>query len=79
MFGASKYHCANLAQKVFEVARVNVDLSEVPQRLFRKGRSPCGRVFHELVYEVHISLQASLVFSLVVGGRTYGDLTAEYD
>ncbi|KAF2449569.1 hypothetical protein P171DRAFT_507242 [Karstenula rhodostoma CBS 690.94] len=62
---------------VYEVARLRVDLEKVPQRAFRK-RHNSKNPYYELHYEVHISVQSGLEFSLWVDGKRYGAVTAEY-
>jgi hypothetical protein len=64
---------------VFQVAELAVDLDDVPERLFRKKRSKDGKIYHQVEYEIKISVQSSLEYSLSVEGVTYGSVTARYE
>lgn len=70
---------ANKKKGVYTVAQVTVDFSDVPADKFRLKRSPGGGLYHRLNYDVEISLQSSLEFSLTIDGVKYGSLTATYD
>jgi len=58
---------------------LTVDLSVVPKKEFKAMRSPEGKLYHKLSFEVAISAQSSLEYSLLVNGKTYGSVTAKYD
>ncbi|KAK7182682.1 hypothetical protein PSPO01_11263 [Paraphaeosphaeria sporulosa] len=62
---------------VYEVARLRVNLEQVPQRAFRKQNNS-KKPYYELHYEIHISVQSGLEFSLWVDGKRYGAVAAEY-
>lgn len=61
------------------MATLTVDLNKVPKNYFKSKRSPTGVRYHELNYEVAISVQSSLEFSVLVDGRKYGSITAKYE
>ncbi|KAH6865782.1 hypothetical protein BKA58DRAFT_413432 [Alternaria rosae] len=46
---------------------------------FKAAKSPVGEPYHSLSYDVAISVQSSLQYSLLVNGKTYGSVTAKYD
>jgi hypothetical protein len=56
-----------------------VDLSGVPERLFRKKRSKNGRIYHTLSFEVDIAVQSALEYSFSVEGVKYGSVKARYE
>jgi hypothetical protein len=60
------------------VAKLVVDLSDVPQSAYMTCVSPDGELYHQLRFEVEISVQSSLEFSLLVQGVRYGSVTAKY-
>ncbi|KAF1845397.1 actin-like ATPase domain-containing protein [Cucurbitaria berberidis CBS 394.84] len=64
---------------VYTVATVKVDLGAVPQGQFKAKLSVSGALYYRLEYEIHVSVQTSLEYSLVVNGKTYGSLTATYE
>lgn len=66
-------------QAVYKVTELIVDLSFVPQHEFTAERSPSGKRYHILDFQVAISVQSSLEYSLLVNGKTYGTVTANYD
>ncbi|KAI9748615.1 MAG: hypothetical protein M1835_001753 [Candelina submexicana] len=57
-----------------------VDLSAVPRHLFRKKtRYTDEATYYELHYNLMVTIQsAPMLFSLEVGGKAYGQVTAEY-
>jgi hypothetical protein len=65
-------------QGVHEVATLHVKLSDVPQHLFIRHIDSFGLVYHSLSFEVEISVQSSLEFSVSVKGKKYGSVTAKY-
>jgi hypothetical protein len=67
-----------LKQNVYEVVKLVVDLSPVPERSFRKHRSKSGVTYHSLDFEIEISLQSTLEYSLLVDGVRYGTVKADY-
>jgi hypothetical protein len=69
----------SLLKGVFEIAKLVVDLSGVPERLFRKKRSKDGRTYHMLSFEVNISVQSALEYSFSVEGVKYGSVQARYE
>jgi hypothetical protein len=66
-------------QAVYKVTELTVDLSVVPKKEFMAKRSPSGEPYHTLSFQVAISAQSSLEYSLLVNGKTYGTVTAKYD
>ncbi|CAG5141087.1 uncharacterized protein ALTATR162_LOCUS861 [Alternaria atra] len=64
---------------VYKVTTLTVDLSVVPKKEFKSKRSPSGKTYHSLSYDVVISAQSILEYSLLVNGKTYGTVTAKYD
>ncbi|CAN9107961.1 unnamed protein product [Alternaria alternata] len=64
---------------VYKVTELTVDLSVVPKKEFMAKRSPSGEPYHTLSFQVAISAQSSLEYSLLVNGKTYGTVTAKYD
>lgn len=65
-------------QNVFTVAALSVDLSSVPAACFQTCFAPGGRVYTTLSFQVEISVQSSLEYSLLVEGVRYGSVTAKY-
>lgn len=65
-------------QSVYKVAELIIDLSSVPKKQFVREKDPHGNFYYKLSYEVHVSVQSSLEFSLVVNGTTYGSVQANY-
>ncbi|KAJ4324502.1 hypothetical protein N0V94_001242 [Neodidymelliopsis sp. IMI 364377] len=63
---------------VYTVATLRVNLESVPQKFFKAQRSPSGDLYYELAFNVEISVQSALEFSVSVGGRKYGLVTAQY-
>lgn len=66
-------------QAVYKVTELIVDLSVVPKKEFIAERSPSGKLYHTLFFQVAISAQSSLKYSLLVNDKTYGTVTAKYD
>ncbi|RYN41192.1 hypothetical protein AA0112_g2169 [Alternaria arborescens] len=64
---------------VYKVTELIVDLSVVPKKEFIAERSPSGKLYHTLFFQVAISAQSSLKYSLLVNDKTYGTVTAKYD
>jgi hypothetical protein len=56
-----------------------VDLSDVPEQEFVPLWTPQGRPYKRLDYDVEMSLQSSLEFSVSVKGKKYGAVTAKYE
>jgi hypothetical protein len=65
-------------QKVYKVAQLEANLQTVPKALFRDCRTPSGALYHEIHFDVEISVQSSLEFSLPINGNKYGSVTAKY-
>ncbi|KAF1911224.1 hypothetical protein BDU57DRAFT_485781 [Ampelomyces quisqualis] len=63
---------------VYTVATLKVDLSDVPQHLFKYHINPAGKEYYVLRFDVKIAIQSSLEFSLVVNGKEYGSVVAKY-
>lgn len=61
------------------VAKLTVDLSSVPKKEFKVKRGRAGCRYYRLDYEVEISIQTCLEFSLSVNGKKYGSVSANYD
>jgi hypothetical protein len=53
-------------------------LNDVPQHLFELNLSPHGEAYHRLVFDVEISVQSVLEFSVSIKGTRYGSVTATY-
>jgi hypothetical protein len=68
-----------LSRDVYKVAEVVINLDAVPSDKISILHSSSGREYHRLAFEVHITLQSTLGFSLVLDGTTFGSLTATYD
>jgi hypothetical protein len=65
-------------QDVFLVATLTVDLSKVPKKEFSAKQSPAGRRYHKIHFDLEISIQSALEFSLTINGKKYAAVTAEY-
>ncbi|KAF1950892.1 Hsp70 family protein [Byssothecium circinans] len=65
-------------KNVYEVAKLTIDLSCVPQREFQTKRSPGGDVYYHLDYTIEISVQSALEYSLSINGVKYGSVAANY-
>ncbi|KAH3975901.1 hypothetical protein HBH98_042340 [Parastagonospora nodorum] len=65
-------------KSIYRLATLEVDLSGVPQDEFEVLRSPSGHTYHRIIYTVDISIQSSLDFSVSIGGKKYGRITARY-
>lgn len=63
---------------IYKVAEITADLRGVPQNKFTKDSSPDGRTFHCLDFDLEISVQSSLQYSLLVDGVRYGSVSAKY-
>jgi hypothetical protein len=63
---------------VYTVATLNVDMSGVPQHLYKTGTSPSGARYQILSFDVKIAVQSALEFSMSVNGVEYGSVTAKY-
>ncbi|KAI4710800.1 hypothetical protein J4E89_004390 [Alternaria sp. Ai002NY15] len=64
---------------VFSVVTLTIDLSKVPKKEFKARRSPDRRQYHQISYEVEISIQSALQFSCSVEGKNVGSITAKYE
>ncbi|KAL1801372.1 hypothetical protein ACET3X_001714 [Alternaria dauci] len=64
---------------VYKVTELVVDLSVVPQKEFVAERCPLGKPHYTLSFQVAISVQSSLEYSVLVNGIRYGSVTAKYD
>ena len=64
---------------MYKVAEVPVDLSSVPETYFEKKKSPLGRTYVELDYEIALFVQSSLEMYLTVDGKRYGTLTPAFE
>jgi hypothetical protein len=64
---------------VKEIAQLIVDLNGVPMDEFTVHRSPAGRLYYKIEYEVAISVQSSLEYTLLVNGEKLGSVTARYE
>ncbi|KAH7093078.1 hypothetical protein FB567DRAFT_487211 [Paraphoma chrysanthemicola] len=65
---------------IFTVATLQVDLSNVPNSEFTLHHSStANRLYHRLNFNVEISVQGSLEFSLSVKGNKYGAVKASYE
>lgn len=57
-----------------------VNLSKIPSRLYKSQRSPDGRVYHSLDYQIGMQLRSGgLKFDLRVDDVIYGNVTASFD
>ena len=65
-------------QDVYTVATLCVNVEDVPQRLFRTASSPSGSMYYKLFFDVELSVQSALEFSVSVNGKKYGSVTAKY-
>ncbi|KAF2867014.1 Hsp70 family protein [Massariosphaeria phaeospora] len=65
-------------QHVYKVAELRIDLTCVPKDMFVAQRSPQGKPYHTLSYEVEIVVSSVLEFSLTVNEKRYGSVTAKY-
>lgn len=65
-------------QDVYKIATLGVDLSGVPGHLYKACTSPSGASYHTLSFDVEISVQSALEFSLSVNGQKYGSVAAKY-
>ncbi|CAN9134369.1 unnamed protein product [Alternaria alternata] len=65
-------------EDVFRVAKLTINLTKVPKRTFKVKRSPDGRTYHEIDFEVEISIQSALEYSCSVKGKRVGSVTVEY-
>jgi hypothetical protein len=63
---------------VFKVATLVVDLTCVPDRAFVRTLSPSHGSYHTLYFQVEMTIQSSLEFSLLVNGVRYGAVIANY-
>lgn len=61
------------------MATLMVDLNKVPKKEFNAKRSRTGRCYHQLDFEVEISVQSKLEFSFSVNGKRYESITAKYE
>jgi hypothetical protein len=61
------------------VTKLKVDFSDVPLAEFQRLTSPTGRPYYRIEYDVEISVQSSLEFSVSSKGKKYGTVTASYD
>jgi hypothetical protein len=55
-----------------------VDLSDVPKSAFLRISSPSNGIYYLLFFQVEMTIQSSLEFSLLVNGVRYGAVTANY-
>jgi hypothetical protein len=55
-----------------------VDLSDVPESAFLRTSSPSNGIYYSLSFQVEMTIQSSLEFSLLVNGVRYGAVTANY-
>ncbi|KAL6707742.1 hypothetical protein ACN47E_003863 [Coniothyrium glycines] len=76
---ASKAPSRSNANGIYNIANLRVDLSNVPQHEFVARHSPSGRVYYCLTFDVQISIQSALEFSVVVNGTPRGTVTAKYN
>jgi hypothetical protein len=51
----------------------------VPEKDFEMCLSPTGRRYYRLDFNVEISAQSSLEFSMTINSKKYASLTASFD
>jgi hypothetical protein len=73
-----KFRSTDKNQDVYTVATLHVDLSSVPQSAFKRDYSPSGVMYYKLNYDIELSVQSSLEYSVLVNGIRYGSVTAKY-
>jgi hypothetical protein len=65
-------------QSVKVLATLHVDLSDVLKKDMKQRKSFSGKTYYTIRYDIEMSIQASIEFSLVIKGKTYGSITADY-
>jgi hypothetical protein len=65
-------------QDVYEVAKLIVDLTKVPERMFLLRRNKTNQPYHELNFQVEFSVTSSLEYAVTIDGTRYGSVTARY-
>jgi hypothetical protein len=68
-----------MKQGVFSVVVLTIDLTKVPKKEFKAKRSPDKRQYHQISFDVEISIQSALEFSCSVKGKKIGSVTAKYE
>ena len=63
---------------MYKLATLEVDLSGVPAQEFKLKRGLDDNPYHRLSFQIEISIQSVLEFSLWVKGVQYGSVTATY-
>ncbi|UPX15290.1 uncharacterized protein EKO05_0005744 [Ascochyta rabiei] len=63
---------------VYTLATLDVDLSMVPEREFQLMYSPSGVACHKLEFDMEISVESTIEYSLTVNGIKYGSVNAKY-
>lgn len=69
---------ADLIKGIYKVAELTADLRDDPQNIFKECSSLEGRTFYRLKFDLEISVQSSLQYSLLVDGVRYGSVSAKY-
>jgi hypothetical protein len=72
------YAYINKIQDVYTVATLMADLTDVPLSEFKRMKSPSGLLYYLLDFQIEITIQSALEFSLNVDGKKYGAITATY-
>ncbi|CAI6322173.1 unnamed protein product [Periconia digitata] len=63
---------------VYHIANLKIDLGAVPKTEYHSKPSPTGRTYLDLDFDIEISVQSALEFSLSVNGIRYGSVKADY-
>lgn len=65
-------------QDVYEVAKLSVDLTRVPEYYFKKCWNKAHQLYYDVHFEVELSATSSLEYAMSIGGTRYGSVTARY-
>jgi hypothetical protein len=60
------------------VAKLSVDLTNVPTHKFRLLRNEANQKYYEVHFQVELSAMSSLEYAVSIDGIRYGSVTASY-
>ncbi|PKY05178.1 actin-like ATPase domain-containing protein [Aspergillus campestris IBT 28561] len=67
------------SKDTFKVCTVDVDLGQIPSKLFERKTNSQGKSYYKVKYDIRMTPKsATILFELVFNGATYGSLQAKY-
>jgi hypothetical protein len=65
-------------QTVYKVAELSVDLTSVPEYMFKLRQNKANQLYYEVNFQVELSATSSLEYAVSIDGARYGSVTARY-